>query len=93
MPLPGRNRPRFNKPTEASQPAEPQAAPPPPPPTTPAPPAQDFRKPIYRKRKVIRTQSSSGMDPSTMRYIIFFLIFVVGNAILFFTTGWVIIPK
>ena len=85
MPLPGRGRPKFNPPG-SSEPAKPANVPP--------PPAQDFRKPIYKKRKVIRTQaSSSGMDPSTVKYIIFFLIFVVGNAILFFSNGYVIIPK
>jgi hypothetical protein len=93
MPLPGRGRPRFNSQT-SSEPAKPADAPPPPQaPPQPAPPAQDFRKPVYKKRKVIRTQASSGMDPDTMKYIIYFLIFVVGNAILFFSTGYVIIPK
>jgi hypothetical protein len=91
MPLPGRGRPKFNSPG-SSAPAKPADAPPPAPPQ-PAPPAQDFRKPIHKKRKVIRTQASSGMDPSTMKYIIYFLIFVVGNAILFFSTGYVVIPK
>ena len=93
MPLPGRNRPKFNSPGP-SEPAKPATTPPPPAPPQPEPPAQDFRKPIFKKRKVIRTQaSSSGMDPSTVKYIIYFLIFVVGNAILFFSTGYIIIPK
>lgn len=91
MPLPG--RPRFNsrKPSEPPKPGpgpEPAPAQAPPP-----PPAQDFRKPLYKKRKVIRTQASSGMDPSTVKYLIFFLIFVVGNAILFFSTGYIVIPR
>ena len=97
MPLPGAGRPKFNR-----KPAEPAgvASPPPStplgtsPPTPPSPPPQqDFRKPIFKKRKVIRTQASSGMDPQTMKYLIFFLIFVVGNAILFFSTGYIIIPR
>ena len=85
MPLPGRGRPKFN-PGGSPEPAKPATPP-------PVPPAQDFRKPIFKKRKVIRTVASSGMDPSTVKYIIFFLIFVVGNAVLFFSTGYDIIPK
>ena len=88
MPLPGRSRPKFNT-GGSPAPAKPAN----PPPTPPAPPVQDFHKPIFKKRKVIRTQASSGMDPSTLKYIIYFLIFVVGNAILFFSTGYVVIPK
>jgi len=46
-----------------------------------------------KRRIVVRPGSSGGMDPSTMKYLIFFLIFVVGNAILFLSTGYVIIPR
>jgi hypothetical protein len=28
-----------------------------------------------------------------VKYLVFFLIFVVGNAILFFSTGFIIIPR
>ncbi len=87
MPLPGAGRPRFNKPSEPGKTPEPPA------PASPPPPQQDFRKPIFKKRRVIRTQASSGMDPQTMKYLIFFLIFVVGNAILFFSTGYIVIPR
>ncbi|HVE42551.1 MAG TPA: hypothetical protein VNM14_21910 [Planctomycetota bacterium] len=88
MPLPGQNRPRFNS-RKPSEPEPPAAEPLPP----SAPPPQDFRRPIHKKRRVIRAQASSGMDPQTMKYLIFFLIFVVGNAILFFSTGFIIIPR
>jgi hypothetical protein len=92
MPLPGAGRPRFNprKPSEPGKTPDPPAPAPAPP--TP-PPQQDFRKPIFKKRRVIRAQASSGMDPQTMKYLIFFLIFVVGNAILFFSTGYIVIPR
>jgi len=83
MPLPGQNRPRFN----SRKPSDPE------PPVPQGPRQQDFRRPVYKKRRVIRTQASSGMDPQTVKYIIFFLIFVVGNAILFFSTGFIIIPR
>jgi len=47
-----------------------------------------------RRRRIITRQApSGGMDPQTMKYLIFFLIFVVGNAILFFSTGFLIIPR
>jgi hypothetical protein len=49
--------------------------------------------PPRKRRVIVRPSSSGGMDPQTMKYLIFFLIFVVGNAILFFTTGFVIIPR
>jgi len=90
MPLPG--RPRFNS-RKPSEPPKPGSPPAPAQPQPPPPPAQDFRRPLFKKRKVIRTQASSGMDPSTVKYLIFFLIFVVGNAILFFSTGYIVIPR
>ncbi|MBI3855205.1 MAG: hypothetical protein HY293_05890 [Planctomycetes bacterium] len=46
-----------------------------------------------RKRRIVTRQASSGMDPSTLKYLIFGLIFVVGNIILFFSTGFIIIPR
>lgn len=49
--------------------------------------------PPRRRRIVTRQASSGGMDPQTMKYLIYFLIFVVGNAILFFSTGFVVIPR
>jgi hypothetical protein len=89
MPLPGPGRPRFN-PRKAS---EPGPAPSEPPPPAPSAPPQNYRLPVHKKRRVIRAQASSGMDPQTLKYLIFFLIFVVGNAILFFSTGFIIIPR
>ncbi|MCZ7644481.1 MAG: hypothetical protein M5U26_04225 [Planctomycetota bacterium] len=42
-----------------------------------------------RRRPVRRAESEGG----GMGYLALFLIFVVGNVILFTTTGWIIIPK
>lgn len=36
---------------------------------------------------------SDGEGGGVIGWIIFFLIFVVGNAVLYFTTGFVLIPK
>ena len=49
--------------------------------------------PPYRQRRIITRSSNSGMDPTTLKYLIFGLIFVVGNIILFFSTGHIIIPR
>src|SRR5262249_48825543 len=57
MPLPGPGRPRFNRPP-SSGPEKPASGPPPAPPPTPQ---QDFRRPIFKKRRVIRAQASSGV--------------------------------
>jgi hypothetical protein len=62
-------------------------------PKPPGTPDPSFRRPLFKKRRVVASQASSGMDPSTVKYIIFGLIFVVGNAILFFSTGYIVIPR
>src|SRR5258706_459538 len=34
--------------------------------------------PPFKQRRIITRQDSSGMDPTTVKYIVFFLIFVMG---------------
>lgn len=43
--------------------------------------------------KQLLANTATDEEESGMSYFVFFMIFVVGNAILYFTTGWFIIPR
>lgn len=60
-------------------------------PGNPKPGLNPRRKTTVRPRRPRPVSNESG--DSTMKWMIFFLIFGVGNVILYATTGYVIIPK
>ncbi len=63
---------------------------------------QETKRKVKRKQRKDRedaerakyaSSSSDDDEGGVMGYVVFFLIFVVGNFILYMTTGWVIIPR
>ena len=61
---------------------------------------QDVKAKRKRKSKAKARDSEAAQhlgddddEGGVMGYVIFFMVFVVGNVILFYTTGWVIIPR